>query len=64
MNLTLLITIGVPLFFVFAVIYSDRFREPTDLVIKTFIAGIVICFPAAELNNLIIPHMNMPIELD
>ena len=55
MNLTLLITIGVPLFFVFAVIYSDRFREPTDLVIKTFIAGIVICFPAAELNNLIIP---------
>ena len=39
MNLTLLITIGVPLFFVFAVIYSDRFREPTDLVIKTFIAG-------------------------
>lgn len=55
MNLTLLITIGVPLFFVFAVIYSDRFREPTDLVMKTFIAGIVICFPAAELNNLIIP---------
>ena len=55
MNLTLLITIGVPLFFVYAVIYSDRFREPTDLVMKTFIAGIVICFPAAELNNLIIP---------
>jgi len=55
MNLTLLITIGVPLYFVFAVIYSDRFREPTDLVIKTFVAGIIMCFPAAELNNLIIP---------
>ena len=55
MNLTLLITIGVPLFIVFAVIYSDRFREPTDLVIKTFVAGIIMCFPAAELNNLIIP---------
>ena len=55
MGLTLLITIGVPLFIVFAVIYSDRFREPTDLVIKTFVAGIIMCFPAAELNNLIIP---------
>lgn len=55
MYLTLLITIGVPLFIVFAVIYSDRFREPTDLVIKTFVAGIILCFPAAELNNLIIP---------
>ena len=55
MDLTLLITIGVPLFIVFAVIYSDRFREPTDLVIKTFVAGIIMCFPAAELNNLIIP---------
>ena len=55
MDLTLLITIGVPLFIVFAVIYSDRFREPTDLVIKTFVAGIILCFPAAELNNLIIP---------
>ena len=55
MDLTVLITIGVPLFIVFAVIYSDRFREPTDLVIKTFVAGIIMCFPAAELNNLIIP---------
>ena len=55
MDLTLLITIGVPLSIVFAVIYSDRFREPADLVIKTFVAGIIICFPAAELNNLIIP---------
>ena len=54
-NLTLLITIGVPLFIVFVIIYSDKFREPTDLVIKTFFAGIIICFPAAELNHLIIP---------
>jgi RsiW-degrading membrane proteinase PrsW (M82 family) len=55
MYLTLLITIGVPLFIVFAIIYSDRFREPTDLVIKTFFAGVIICFPAAELNYLLIP---------
>ena len=55
MYLTLLITIGVPLFIVFAIIYSDRFREPTDLVIKTFLAGVIICFPAAELNHLLIP---------
>ncbi|MDA8608100.1 PrsW family glutamic-type intramembrane protease [Gammaproteobacteria bacterium] len=54
-NLTLLITIGVPLFIVFVIVYSDKFREPTDLVIKTFFAGIIICFPAAELNHLIIP---------
>ena len=55
MYLTLLITVGVPLFIIFAIIYSDRFREPTDLVIKTFFAGVIICFPAAELNHLLIP---------
>ena len=55
MYLTLLITVGVPLFIVFAIIYSDKFREPTDLVIKTFFAGVIICFPAAELNHLLIP---------
>ena len=55
MALTLLITVGVPLFIVFAIIYSDKFREPTDLVIKTFFAGVIICFPAAELNYLLIP---------
>jgi len=55
MTLTLLITVGVPLFIVFAIIYSDKFREPSDLVIKTFFAGVIICFPAAELNYLLIP---------
>ena len=55
MYLTLLITIGVPLLIVIAIIYSDRFREPTYLVIKTFFAGVIICFPAAELNHLLIP---------
>ena len=55
MYLTLLITVGVPIFIVFAIIYSDRFREPIDLVIKTFFAGVIICFPAAELNHLLIP---------
>jgi len=55
MTLTLLITVGVPLFIVFAIIYSDKFREPTALVIKTFFAGVIICFPAAELNYLLIP---------
>ena len=55
MTITLLITVGVPLFIVFAIIYSDKFREPADLVIKTFFAGVIICFPAAELNYLLIP---------
>ena len=55
MYLTLLITVGVPIFIVFAIIYSDKFREPTDVVIKTFFAGVIICFPAAELNHLLIP---------
>jgi RsiW-degrading membrane proteinase PrsW (M82 family) len=45
----------VPIFIVFAIIYSDKFREPADLVIKTFFAGVIICFPAAELNYLLIP---------
>ena len=43
------------LYLFFAIIYSDKFREPTDLVIKTFFAGVIICFPAAELNYLLIP---------
>ena len=55
MNLTLLITVGVPLFIVLAIIYSDKFREPTDLVLKTFFAGVILCFPAGELNYLLIP---------
>ena len=55
MTLTLFITVGVPIFIVLAIIYSDKFREPTELVIKTFFAGVIICFPAAELNHLLIP---------
>ena len=53
MNLTLLLTIGVPIAIVVYVVRSDKFPEPTDLIIKTFILGIFLCLPAGFLNSYI-----------
>ena len=53
MYLTLLLTIGVPIAIVIYVVRSDRFPEPTDLIIKTFFVGIFLCLPAGFLNSYI-----------
>ena len=55
MIVTLLITIGAPLAIISFIIYSDKFKEPLDLIIKTFFLGIFLCIPAGELNDLLNP---------
>jgi protease PrsW len=55
MNLTLVLTLGTPLLIILAIVKSDKFPEPTELVIKTFFVGVLLCLPAGELNYLLIP---------
>ena len=55
MQLTLVITIGAPLIIMLVIINADKFREPLDLIIKTFFMGIFICLIAAGINPLVIP---------
>jgi RsiW-degrading membrane proteinase PrsW (M82 family) len=52
-NLTLLLTIGVPIAIVMYIVRSDKFPEPTRLIIKTFFIGILLCWPAGFLNSFI-----------
>ena len=54
MIITLLITIGAPLAIISFIIYSDKFKEPLDLILKTFVLGIFLCIPAGELNSWLI----------
>jgi len=54
MNFTLLLTIGAPLAIIAFIIYSDKFKEPLDLILKTFFVGIFLCIPAGELNSWLI----------
>ena len=49
---TLLITILPSLVIIAFFIFSDRFKEPPPLVMKVFLLGILICFPAGYLNGL------------
>ena len=53
MNLTLLLTIGAPIAIVMYIVRSDKFPEPTSLIIKTFFIGILLCWPAGFLNSFI-----------
>ena len=54
MNVTLLVTIGAPLVIIVFIVYSDKFKEPLDLILKTFFLGIFLCIPAGELNSWLI----------
>lgn len=56
MDLTLLATFAPPLLIVTYIIKSDRYPEPIDLCIKTFILGCLLCIPAALLNEIFIPN--------
>ncbi len=51
---TLFLTIGVPIAIVIYVIRSDKFPEPTNLVLKTFFVGVLLCWPAGYLNSFFI----------
>ena len=48
---TLLITILPSLLIVLFFVKSDRFPEPTSQIIKIFMYGILLCFPAYYLNT-------------
>jgi RsiW-degrading membrane proteinase PrsW (M82 family) len=54
MSVTLLVTIGAPLVIIAFIVYSDKFKEPLDLILKTFFLGIFLCIPAGELNSWLI----------
>ena len=54
MNITLLLTLGAPIVIVLSIVYLDKFKEPTDLILKTFFIGILLCIPAGVLNDLLI----------
>ena len=51
---TFLLTILPPLIILFYFIFSDRFREPNAMIIKTFFLGIAITIPAGYLNTFIL----------
>tara|TARA_X000000368_G_scaffold349967_1_gene290183 strand:- start:45 stop:713 length:669 start_codon:yes stop_codon:yes gene_type:complete len=53
MNITLALTVGVPIAILIYIVKSDRFPEPTNLVIQTFFVGVFICVPAGYLNSYI-----------
>ena len=53
MDLTLLLTIGVPVSILIYIVRSDKFLEPTPMIIKTFLIGVAIIIPAGFLNSFI-----------
>ena len=53
---TLLITI-VPSLIIFSYFYfSDKFKEPKQLIMIVFLLGVLICFPAGIINDFIIKN--------
>ena len=51
---TLLLTLAPPVLIVYFFVKSDKFEEPTSLILKSFFAGILLCFPAGSLNYYLI----------
>ena len=47
-------TFAPPLIILSYIIYSDRFKEPSGMIIKSFVVGILLIFPAGILNQLLI----------
>ena len=58
MYITLFLTLGAPLAILIYIIRSDKFPEPTNLVLKTFFVGIFLCWPAGYLNSYIFTFEN------
>jgi RsiW-degrading membrane proteinase PrsW (M82 family) len=50
----ILLTIGPPLLILFYIIKSDRFIEPASAVIKIFVLGMILIFPAGWLNGIFV----------
>tara|TARA_B100000780_G_scaffold43718_1_gene27143 strand:- start:1687 stop:2352 length:666 start_codon:yes stop_codon:yes gene_type:complete len=58
----LLCTIGPPLLILLFIIRSDKFKEPSGLIIKTFLLGWILCIPAGFLNGIFIWSQDNPYE--
>ena len=61
MNL-LLVTILPSIVILLYFIYSDKFKEPKNLIIKVFLFGVLTCFPAGYLNyfsEILIPQTEL-----
>ena len=54
----LFLTIAPSVFIILYLIKSDRFPEPKETIIKSFLWGIAIIFPAAIANDLLINNWN------
>ena len=53
LDITLALTVGAPLAILIYIVRSDKFPEPTQMVLKTFFIGVLICIPASYLNGFI-----------
>ena len=58
LDLTLALTVGVPLAILIYIVRSDRFPEPSGMVLKTFFIGVAIIIPAGFLNSFIVAMEN------
>ena len=58
LDLTLALTVGVPLAILIYIVRSDRFPEPSGMVLKTFFIGVAIIIPAGFLNSFIVTMEN------
>ena len=54
----LFLTLAPSFFIIYYLINSDRFPEPKEKIIKSFLWGIAIIFPAAIANDLLINNWN------
>ena len=60
-----ILALAPPFLILYYFIKSDKFTEPSSLIIKTFLLGLLICIPAGELNYYLIwlPEANTGIDL-
>ena len=54
----LFLTIAPSFFIITYLVKSDRFPEPTEKIIKTFLWGVIIIIPAAIANDILISNWN------
>ena len=53
------LTVAPSFFILLYLVKSDRFPEPTEKIIKTFLWGVVIIIPAAIANDLLISNWSL-----
>ena len=58
LDLTLVLTVGAPLAILLYIVRSDRFPEPSGMILKTFFIGVAIIIPAGFLNSFIVTLEN------